>query len=76
VNTFIKRAAVDPNAAMRRSDPNALSILARIDIAAAWVHAIRMASAPSISSLGAAASTIARAALIAVSENGPLELEQ
>jgi hypothetical protein len=35
VNTFIKRAAVDPNAAIRRSDPNALSSLLSTAIAAA-----------------------------------------
>ena len=37
---FIYRAAVDPNAAIRRSVPNPLSILASTAIAAVWVQAI------------------------------------
>ena len=35
-----RRAAVDPKAAVRRSVPKALSILASTDIAAVWVQAI------------------------------------
>ena len=35
-----KRAAVDPNAAVRRSVPKPLSILASTDMAAVWVQAI------------------------------------
>jgi hypothetical protein len=37
---FIKRAAVDPKAAIRRSVPKPLSIFTSTDIAAAWVQAI------------------------------------
>jgi hypothetical protein len=40
VYAFIKRAAVDPKAAIRRSVPKALSIFTSTDIAAAWVQAI------------------------------------
>ena len=68
---FIKRAAADPKAEIRRSVPNALSSLERIDMAAACVQAIWMASAASISSLGAAAVIIARAAFMAVSDIVP-----
>jgi hypothetical protein len=35
-----RRAAVDPKAAVRRSVPKALSILASTDIAAVWVQPI------------------------------------
>src|SRR5277367_5144928 len=52
---------------MRLSDPKPLSSLARIAIAAVCVQAICTASAPSISSFGAAAATIASAAFMAVS---------
>ena len=48
-----------------------LSSLERIDMAAVWVQAIWMASAASISSLGAAAVIIARAAFMAVWEIVP-----
>jgi len=37
---LMRRAAVDPKAAVRRSVPKALSILASTDIAAVWVQAI------------------------------------
>ena len=40
VYAFIKRAAVDPKAAIRRSVPKPLSILTSTAIAAAWVQAI------------------------------------
>ena len=66
-----KRAAADPNAATRRSVAKPLSNLARINIAAVWQQAIWTVSAPSSSSAGAAASIIARAALIWVSEIVP-----
>jgi hypothetical protein len=56
---------------IRRSVPNPLSSLARTAIAAVCVQAIWRASAPSISSFGAATSIIARAALIWVSETVP-----
>src|SRR5260370_28703685 len=45
--------------------------LARTDIVAAWVHAIWIAKAASISSLGAAASIMASAAFKAISEMPP-----
>src|ERR1700730_14764537 len=48
-----------------------MSSLARTAIAAVWVQAIWTASAPSISSLGAAASIIASAAFIESSETPP-----
>jgi hypothetical protein len=67
----IKRAAADPNATTRRSDVKGMSSLARTAIAAAWVQAIWTASAPSISSLGAAASIIASAPFIESSETPP-----
>ena len=48
-NAFIKRAAADASAAIRRSVPKAASSLARTAMEAECVQAISTASAPSIS---------------------------
>jgi hypothetical protein len=63
-NVFIKRAAADASAAIRRSVPKAASSLARTAMEPECVQAIWTASAPSISSFGPTASIIASGGVI------------